>query len=305
MEQKLRIFSLTSPPSPPCASLIRSYFAPFLSPSLELRVGTDDLNMANLALNVTIKWKFIIALLSVVALAVLFFYSSLWKHWWTNSGVTANDKVVNMESQDQTVEEKYLSWDDNNKGIFYRQVLAENSKFAVLLLHGARFTSRNWQDIGTFKVLSSKGYTVLAVDLPEHGDSMSVKPPTDAKGKVQFLAELLKKLNLEKPVVVAPSMSGSYAIPFVMNKEHSRELRGFIPVAPGAVANYEADLKELDLPTLIVYGEKDKGFEQYADKMKEIPNSEVFMMKGATHPCYLDNPEEFHTKVLEFLGKLD
>jgi len=83
-------------------------------------------------------------------------------------------------------------------------------------------------------------------------------------------------------------------------------LRGFIPVAPGAVAKYtEKELKQLDLPTLIVYGEKDTGFKQYAEKMNNIPGSEVFMMKGAQHACYLDNPEEFNARVIEFLDKLD
>ena len=247
--------------------------------------------------------KVLIALLSVIALAVLFFYSSLWKHWWPDARVTENGDI---QAADENVQEEYLSWDGKEKGVFYRQVVAENSKFAVLLMHGARFTSKNWQNIGTLQALSSKGCTAIAVDLPHHGDSMNVQQPKEESEKVQFLVNLINKLSLERPVLVAPSMSGSYALPFVMDDKHRKELRGFIPVAPGAVAKYsEDDLKGVNLRTLIVYGEKDKSFEQFADKMKAIPGSEVFMMKGASHPCYLDNPKEFHDKVLEFLGKLD
>ena len=258
--------------------------------------------MANLALNVTIKWKVLIVLLAVVALAVLF-YSSLWKYWATDPAVTESD---NIHTQDENVEEKYLVWDGIDKGIFYRQAAAENPKYTVLLLHGAKFTSRNWRKLGTLKALSSKGYTAIAVDLPEHGDSMKVKQPTEEEGKIKFLSDLIKNLNLERPVLVAPSMSGAYAMPFVMDEKHSKELRGFVPIAPGAVAKYEgAELEKLHLPTLIIYGEKDKGFaDQYVDKMKQIPGSEVFMMKDASHPCYVDNPEEFHSTVLKFLEKL-
>ena len=260
--------------------------------------------MANLALNVTIKWKVLIAALSVIALAVLFFYSSLWKYWWPGARGTENGGI---HTPDENVQEEYLSLDGmKGKGVFYRQVVAQNPKFAVLLLHGARFTSKNWQNIGTLQALSSNGYTAIAVDLPHYGESMNVQQPKEESEKVQFLANLINKLSLERPVLVAPSMSGSYALSFVMDKKHSNDLRGFIPIAPGAVAKYsEADVKGLDLPTLIVYGEKDKGFKQFADKMKAIPGSEVFLMKEASHACYLDNPREFHNKVLEFLGKLD
>lgn len=258
--------------------------------------------MANLALNVTIKWKVLIALLSVTVLAVLCVYSSLWKRWWTDSEGIGNI----MHTPDENIQEGYISWNGINNGVFRRQIAADNSKFEVLLLHGARFTSKTWQDIGTLQALSSEGYTVIAVDLPQHGASMSVQQPKDDQEKVQFLADVMDKLNLKRPVLVAPSMSGSYAMPFVLDKKHSKELRGFIPIAPGAVAAYsESDLKGVELATLIVYGEKDQGFQQYVGKMKEIPGSEVFIMKDASHPCYLDNPKEFHKRVLEFLRKLD
>lgn len=258
--------------------------------------------MANLALNVTVRWNIIIVVLVAVSLGFLFFYSSIWK-FWSDSPVKAIEESLHAE--DENEQQSYLSWDGNDKGIFYRQVTPETPRFAVLLLHGARFSSKDWHKIGTLQALSSKGYTAIAVDLPEHGESQLVKAPSEEDGRIQFLANLINKLGLKRPVVVSPSMSGSYAMPFVMNKDHSKEVRGFIPIAPGAVAQYKDDqLKKLDLPTLIVYGEKDNNFEQYVEKMKNIPDSEVFMMKDASHPCYLDNPDEFHVRVVKFLDKL-
>ena len=263
-----------------------------------------QLNMANLALSVTVKWKFVIALVVVLGLAVLFLYSSFWKNWGTTSSAEIPENAESIHTKDENVQQKYLDWNGVDKGIFYRKIVPENSKFPVLFLHGARFTSKDWQEIGTLKALSSQGYTVVAVDLPKHGDSEKVKEPSDENGRIEFLGQLIKKLKLERPVVVAPSMSGSYALPFVMNEKY-KEVRGFVPIAPAAVAKYtDEDLKGLKLPTLIVYGEKDITFTRYVDKMKEIPGSEVFMMKDASHPCYLDNPAEFHKRVVEFLDKL-
>ena len=264
-----------------------------------------QLNMANLALSVTVKWRFVIALVVVLGLAVLFLYSSFWKNWGTTSSAEIPENAESIHTKDENVRQKYLDWNGVDKGIFFRKIVPENSKFPVLFLHGARFTSKDWQEIGTLKALSSQGYSVVAVDLPKHGDSEKVKEPSDDNGRIEFLGQLIKRLELERPVLVAPSMSGSYALPFVMNEKDKEEVRGFVPIAPAAVAKYtDEDLKGLKLPTLIVYGEKDITFTRYVDKMKEIPGSEVFMMKDASHPCYLDNPAEFHKRVVEFLDKL-
>ena len=258
--------------------------------------------MANLALNITVRWHVLVGLLLILSVAVLFLYSSYGKGW-ASSPEEANGDILQTPDEDE--QQGYLSWEGTEKGIFYRQVKSENPRFPVLFLHGAAFTSKNWHDIGTLKSLASKGYTAVAVDLPGYGESQNIKRPESAS-RIQFLSNLITELGLERPVVVAPSMSGSYALPFVMVKERAKELRGFIPVAPGAVDKYtEEELKGLDLPTLIVYGENDSGFKRLAERMKNIPASEVFMMKNAGHPCYLDNPEEFNTRVTKFLDKLN
>jgi pimeloyl-ACP methyl ester carboxylesterase len=36
----------------------------------------------------------------------------------------------------------------------------------VLFLHGAKYTSENWVNLGTLSLLNSKGYRTIAVDLP-------------------------------------------------------------------------------------------------------------------------------------------
>ena len=252
--------------------------------------------MANLALNVTVRWNVFIAVLLVFSIAFFLYYSSPWKSW-------ANSKAK------EKVEAKsnYFTWNTDDR-IYYKEVeplASENTRFSVVLLHGQQFSSENWDNIGTLKALAVKGYKAIAVDLPGHGHSESVKAPSDEDGKIKFVSNLIEKLDVDRPVLVAPSMSGSYALPFVMDKDLRKKLRGFIPVAPGAVAKYKEDkLTGLDLPTLIVYGELDTHFEPFVALMKNIPKSEVFMMEKAKHPCYLDNPEEFNNRVIEFLNKL-
>jgi len=53
------------------------------------------------------------------------------------------------------------------------------------------------------------------------------------------------------------------------------------------------------VPTMIVYGEKD--VHAPVNTLKQMPNSEVFMMKNAGHPCYRDDPDEWHRLLYNFL----
>ena len=50
---------------------------------------------------------------------------------------------------------------------------------------------------------------------------------------------------------------------------------------------------------MIVYGERDHGAP--VDTLKQIPNSEVFMMKNAGHACYMDDNDEWHRLLHNFL----
>lgn len=56
----------------------------------------------------------------------------------------------------------------SNLKVFYRESGKDlkDNKGCVLLLHGAKFTSSNWEEISTLKILSGLKYHAVAIDLP-------------------------------------------------------------------------------------------------------------------------------------------
>ena len=83
----------------------------------------------------------------------------------------------------------------------------------VLLLHGAKFSSKTWADLGTLDAISREGGVAVAVDLPGYGMSPDVDiafTSPDTRGK--FLVALVDALALERPLLVCPSMSGELCV---------------------------------------------------------------------------------------------
>lgn len=201
----------------------------------------------------------------------------------------------------------YLEWEGKDNGIFYREdVPANGGRFTVLFLHGQKFSSQTWDDLGTLKFLAAHDYRVVAVDLPGYVKSKDAEQPRTSEERSAFLKKFMEKVKIDRPVLVSPSMSGSYALPFIFEGDQGKHLRGYVPVAPVGTDKFEeSDYKELQLPTLVIYGENDSALGVSSlRRLRNIPNSVVHMMKGAGHACYFANPGEFHEKILTFLRRL-
>lgn len=62
---------------------------------------------------------------------------------------------------------------------------------------------------------------------------------------------------------------------------------------------------DFQIPTAIVYGENDNSIGPESTKnLKNLPNHELHMIKGAGHAAWKNKPEEFHLILYEFLQKL-
>lgn len=169
----------------------------------------------------------------------------------------------------------------------------------VLLLHGGRFTSKTWQETKTLPRLAKEGYRAVAVDLPGFGDSASsTLPPED------WLGQLIETLKLERPVILSASMSGRFALPFVTRQ--ADRVSGFVAVAPVAITQHQANLANITVPILAIWGENDTVIPQaHADLLvANAPEARKVVIAGAGHALYLDKPDEFHDELIRFMKGL-
>lgn len=180
---------------------------------------------------------------------------------------------------------------------------AEDAYVDIILLHGEKFTSNTWTEAGTFRALSNAGYRVIAVDLPGYGESTSVENIELVKPD-EFLYNLIKTLRLKNPVLISPSMSGKYSIPFIIS--YPNILSGFVPIAPlfprkFVISNVPSNITFI---TLVVWGSKDSRGRKRSEELLKLKNSVSMEMVDSSHACYLDRPEYFNQELLRFVDKI-
>ncbi|XP_034530122.1 protein ABHD14B isoform X2 [Notolabrus celidotus] len=192
--------------------------------------------------------------------------------------------------------------------LFFRQSepSLRETRMSVLLLHGIRFSSENWLSIGTLDTLAKEGCRAVAIDLPGLGRSKSAEAPA-AVGELApagFLKEVCERLSLSPVVVISPSLSGMYSLPFLT--QHQDLIRGYIPVAPICTDKFTAEqYQSVKVPSLIVYGDQDSQLGELSLRnLSNLANHSVVVMKGAGHPCYLDDPDTWHKALTDFLNTL-
>ena len=79
---------------------------------------------------------------------------------------------------------------------------------AILLLHGAAFSSETWESVGTLDMLNELGVSTVTIDLPSYHNSAKVTIPKNKIEYLSFIREQFEILNSKKIFIISPSMSG-------------------------------------------------------------------------------------------------
>ena len=84
------------------------------------------------------------------------------------------------------------------------------------------------------------------------------------------------------------------------------QVAGFVAVAPVGVPNFTPQLKTNPVPTLVLWGGRDRVLPVSQAKVLAagFAHASVRIIDGAKHPAYLDEPVLFHEMLLRFLSEL-
>ena len=190
----------------------------------------------------------------------------------------------------------------------------DKKRRTVVLFHGNALSLDSWKKTRTLEVLSSKGYRVFAIDLPAGKGSMSDKlSPQVLKNNpdkiMTVLDEVFEALGVgESPfAIVGPSMGGGFALAYAVSRP--RRVGSLVLVSPSVYRIAEKEkskLSGLDIPVLLVWGDRDRVFplEEYGKPLKQnLPHAKLVVLKGAGHGAYLEKPDKFNELLLDFLSE--
>lgn len=181
------------------------------------------------------------------------------------------------------------------KRVHYLTAGPEGSQ-TIVLLHGASFSSGTWREIGTLEALASGGYRAFAIDLPGFGESEAMSVPPDS-----WMDKLFQQLNVKSPVLLAASMSGGFALPFITSRPD--RISGFVAVAPVSIPKYREQLHLITVPVLGIWGEHDNivPLENAETLVKSMKQGHLIVIPGGTHAPYMSSPALFNEELLKFM----
>lgn len=166
---------------------------------------------------------------------------------------------------------------------------------SVVLLHGKNTTAKTWEDVGTMKALADAGHSAIALNMP--GEDTDLYPES-------WLLECMNQLKIKTPIMVTPSLSTEYIIPYI--RETAERISAWVSVANMHLDKYYELYPDIKFPVMAIWGEMDKYAPvEYAKKLaEEVQNGQYKIIKGAMHSPFQTNPTEFNKVLVEFINSL-
>jgi alpha-beta hydrolase superfamily lysophospholipase len=201
--------------------------------------------------------------------------------------------------------------------IFANYYPNKESKFAGILIHMRPKTKESFDDFAKF--LQEKGFTLLAIDLRGHGES--IESPSGILDYTKFTEEEEKKsikdveaasnflekegFTKERQFLIGASIGANLAYEFLTENE---SIKAVVLLSPGY--NYRGLIldnfykKDLDSKILVISSKDDqemalKGFEWFKEKH---PSSTLIMLeKGGHGTTYFDTHPQVKEIIYNFL----
>ena len=170
---------------------------------------------------------------------------------------------------------------------------------SIVFLHGMKFQAATWKELGTLDRVAEAGFQAIALDMPGFGLS-----PACPEVQEEILDVFLDELGLEEIVLVGPSMGGRISLEFTIHRPE--RIKALVLVGTVGVEENRKNLSAINAQTLLVWG-KDDNISPLANceiLYESIPNAQKIIIEGASHPCYLDNPDTWHSELINFLNSV-
>ena len=183
------------------------------------------------------------------------------------------------------------------KGIKLTYYYSQGREGTAVLMHGYSFNSWVWEEVGLVKALNELGLSVIGIDVPGYPHSANRLVLNEAE-MVSVLEAMIGTLNGDI-FLLGSSASCHMALKFA--ESESSSLCGLILVAPVSVKSVALD--RIKTKVIAIWGSEDDVSPAYKneDAIKSIRNSDVVIIKGAGHACYMSKPKEFIKIVSEFI----